>query len=102
FQADDGIRDFHVTGVQTCALPISSKILAPEKTVLIPDSRAGCSLAASITGEDVRRLRDAYPGVPIVAYVNTSAEVKAEVDICCKIGRASCRERGYLAGVAGA
>jgi quinolinate synthase len=51
--------------------------------VLIPDSRAGCSLAASITGEDVRRLRDAYPGVPVVAYVNTSAEVKAEVDICC-------------------
>ncbi len=61
----------------------TSKILCPEKTVLIPDSRAGCSLAASITGEDVRRLRDAYPGVPIVAYVNTSAEVKAEVDICC-------------------
>jgi quinolinate synthase len=61
----------------------TSKILAPEKTVLIPDSRAGCSLAASITGEDVRRLREAYPGVPVVAYVNTSAEVKAEVDICC-------------------
>jgi quinolinate synthase len=61
----------------------TSKILAPEKTVLIPDGRAGCSLAASITGEDVRRLRDAYPGVPVVAYVNTSAEVKAEVDICC-------------------
>jgi quinolinate synthase len=61
----------------------TSKILCPEKTVLIPDSRAGCSLAASITGEDVRRLRDAYPGVPVVAYVNTSAEVKAEVDICC-------------------
>ncbi len=61
----------------------TSKILCPDKTVLIPDSRAGCSLAASITGEDVRRLRDAYPGVPVVAYVNTSAEVKAEVDICC-------------------
>jgi quinolinate synthase len=61
----------------------TSKILCPGKTVLIPDSRAGCSLAASITGEDVRRLRDAYPGVPVVAYVNTSAEVKAEVDICC-------------------
>jgi len=61
----------------------TSKILAPEKVVLIPDSRAGCSLAASITGEDVRRLRGAYPGVPVVAYVNTSAEVKAEVDICC-------------------
>ena len=61
----------------------TSKILCPEKTVLIPDSRAGCSLAASITGEDVRRLRESYPGVPVVAYVNTSAEVKAEVDICC-------------------
>ena len=61
----------------------TSKILAPEKIVLIPDSRAGCSLAASITGEDVRRLREIYSGVPIVAYVNTSAEVKAEVDICC-------------------
>ena len=61
----------------------TSKILCPDKTILIPDSRAGCSLAASITGEDVRRLRDAYPGVPVVAYVNTSAEVKAEVDICC-------------------
>jgi len=61
----------------------TSKILCPEKTVLIPDSRAGCSLAASITGEDVRLLREAHPGVPIVAYVNTSADVKAEVDICC-------------------
>ena len=61
----------------------TSKILNPEKTVLIPDSRAGCSLAASITGEDVRALREAYPGVPIVTYVNTSAEVKAESDICC-------------------
>ncbi len=61
----------------------TSKILCPEKTVLIPDSRAGCSLAASITGADVRRLKEIYPGVPTVAYVNTSAEVKAEVDICC-------------------
>jgi quinolinate synthase len=61
----------------------TSKLLAPEKTVLIPDLRAGCSLAASITGADVRRLREAYPGVPVVAYVNTSADVKAEVDICC-------------------
>ena len=61
----------------------TSKLLCPEKTVLIPDLRAGCSLAASITGADVRRLREAYPGVPIVAYVNTSADVKAEVDICC-------------------
>jgi quinolinate synthase len=61
----------------------TSKILSPEKTVLIPDSEAGCSLAASITAADVRALRREYPGVPIVAYVNTSAEVKAEVDICC-------------------
>src|SRR3989440_1780543 len=61
----------------------TSKILNPDKTVLIPDVRAGCSLAASITGEDVRLLRETYPGVPIVAYVNTSADVKAEVDICC-------------------
>ena len=61
----------------------TSKILNPDKTVLIPDLKAGCSLAASITGEDVRLLRDRYPGVPIVAYVNTSADVKAEVDICC-------------------
>lgn len=61
----------------------TSKILNPNKTVLIPDSRAGCSLAASITGADVRLLRERFPGVPVVAYVNTSADVKAEVDICC-------------------
>jgi len=61
----------------------TSKILSPEKKVLIPDPRAGCSLAASITAEDIRRLRKEYPGLPIVAYVNTSAEVKAEADICC-------------------
>ena len=61
----------------------TSKILNPDKTVLIPDVRAGCSLASSITGEDVRLLRDKFPGVPIVAYVNTSADVKAESDICC-------------------
>jgi quinolinate synthase len=61
----------------------TSKILNPQKTVLIPDRNAGCSLAASITAEDVRRLRAAYPGVPIVTYVNTSAAVKAECDICC-------------------
>src|SRR5580692_3700221 len=54
----------------------TSKILNPEKTVLIPDSRAGCSLAASITGADVRLLREKFPGVPVVAYVNTSADVK--------------------------
>jgi quinolinate synthase len=61
----------------------TSKILNPSKTVLIPDSRAGCSLASSITGADVRLLRERFPGVPVVAYVNTSADVKAEVDICC-------------------
>lgn len=61
----------------------TSKILNPHKTVLIPDSHAGCSLAASITGADVRLLRERFPGVPVVAYVNTSADVKAEVDICC-------------------
>lgn len=61
----------------------TSKILSPEKTVLIPDMRAGCSLASSITGADVRLLREKYPGVPIVTYVNTSADVKAESDICC-------------------
>ena len=61
----------------------TSKILNPDKTVLIPDLRAGCSLASSITGEDVRMLRERFPGVPAVAYVNTSADVKAEVDICC-------------------
>src|SRR5579871_843333 len=61
----------------------TSKILNPDKLVLIPDRRAGCSLAASITGADVRLLRERYPGVPIVTYVNTSAEVKAESDICC-------------------
>src|SRR5579871_1739011 len=61
----------------------TSKILNPYKTVLIPDSRAGCSLASSITGGDVRLLRERFPGVPVVAYVNTSADVKAEIDICC-------------------
>jgi quinolinate synthase len=61
----------------------TAKILSPEKTVLIPDMRAGCSLAASITGADVRLLREKYPGLPVITYVNTSAEVKAESDICC-------------------
>jgi quinolinate synthase len=61
----------------------TAKILSPEKTVLIPDPAAGCSLAASITAEDIRLLRARYPGVPVVTYVNTSAAVKAESDICC-------------------
>ena len=66
----------------------TAKILNPDKTVLIPDSAAGCSLADSITPEDVRKLRAENPGVPIVTYVNTSAEVKAESDICCTSGNA--------------
>ena len=61
----------------------TSKVLSPDKTVLIPDMEAGCSLASSITGADVRLLRQKYPDVPIITYVNTSAEVKAESDICC-------------------
>jgi quinolinate synthase len=61
----------------------TSKILNPDKVVLIPDLKAGCSLAQSITGDDVRLLRERFPGVSVVTYVNTSAEVKAESDICC-------------------
>jgi quinolinate synthase len=61
----------------------TSKLLSPDKTVLIPSLEAGCSLASSITGEDVRRMKEKYPGVPVVTYVNTSADVKAESDICC-------------------
>ena len=61
----------------------TSKVLCPDKTVLIPDLRAGCSLAASITGADVRLIKQRYPGTPVVTYVNTTAEVKAETDICC-------------------
>lgn len=61
----------------------TAKILNPSKVVLIPDLRAGCSLAESITGADVRLLKERYPGVPVVTYVNTSADVKAESDICC-------------------
>lgn len=61
----------------------TSKIMSPHKTVLIPDRLAGCSLAESITAADVLRLREAFPGVPIVTYVNTSAEVKAVSDVCC-------------------
>jgi quinolinate synthase len=61
----------------------TAKLLSPEKTVLIPDLEAGCSLASSISADDVRLLRQRYPGVPVVTYVNTSAAVKAESDICC-------------------
>ena len=66
----------------------TSKILSPQKTVLIPSMEAGCSLAASITGADVRLLKQKYPGLPVVTYVNTSADVKAESDICCTSGNA--------------
>jgi quinolinate synthase len=66
----------------------TAKLLNPEKTVLIPDREAGCSLAESITAEDVRRLRAQHPGVPVVTYVNTSAAVKAESDVCCTSGNA--------------
>ena len=61
----------------------TSKVLAPHKTVLIPDLLAGCSLAASITAEDVRLIKQRYPGLPVVTYVNTTAAVKAETDLCC-------------------
>ncbi|QKC86808.1 quinolinate synthase NadA [Mesorhizobium sp. NZP2077] len=66
----------------------TAKLLNPDKTVLIPDLGAGCSLADSITAQDVRLMRERYPGVPVVTYVNTSAAVKAESDICCTSGNA--------------
>ena len=78
----------------------TSKILCPEKVVLIPDPKAGCSLAASITGADVQLLKQKYPGLPVVTYVNTSADVKAESDVCCTSSNAVAvvediaRERG--------
>lgn len=67
----------------------TSKILSPDKIVLIPDTRAGCSLAASITGADVRLIKQRYPGLPVVTYVNTTADVKAESDICCTSSNAT-------------
>ena len=67
----------------------TSKVLSPGKIVLIPDPAAGCSLADSITGADVRLLKQKYPGLPIVTYVNTSAEVKAESDVCCTSSNAA-------------
>jgi quinolinate synthase len=66
----------------------TAKLLNPEKTVLIPDRSAGCSLADSITPQDVRLMRERYPDAPVIAYVNTSAAVKAEADICCTSGNA--------------
>jgi quinolinate synthase len=67
----------------------TAKILNPGKTVLLPSMKAGCSLAASITAEDVRQLKSRFPGVPVVTYVNTYADVKAESDICCTSGNAA-------------
>ena len=78
----------------------TSKILSPEKKVLIPDPNAGCSLASSITAADIRLLRETHPGLPVVSYVNTSAAVKAESDVCCTSANAVAvvediaRERG--------
>ena len=66
----------------------TAKLLNPDKTVIIPDMGAGCSLADSITPSDVRLLKQKYPGIPVVTYVNTSAEVKAEADVCCTSGNA--------------
>jgi quinolinate synthase len=66
----------------------TAKILNPEKTVLLPSLKAGCSLAGSITAQDVRQLKQRYPGVPVVTYVNTYADVKAESDVCCTSGNA--------------
>ena len=61
----------------------TAKLMNPTKKVFLPDMQAGCSLASSITGKDVRLLKEKYPGVPVVSYVNTSADVKAETDVCC-------------------
>lgn len=66
----------------------TAKILSPEKTVLIPDKNAGCPMADTITLEELRDFKAKYPGVPVVAYVNTTAEIKSEVDICCTSGNA--------------
>ena len=67
----------------------TAKILSPDKKVLIPSQKAGCSLAASITGNDVKKLRQSFPGVPVVTYVNTYADVKAECDVCCTSSNAA-------------
>ena len=70
-----------VSGVKFMAE--TAKLMSPNKKVLLPDMDAGCSLSSSITGKDVRLLKEKYPGVPVVSYVNTSADVKAETDVCC-------------------
>ena len=75
-----GIADF---SADSLALAVEAKLMSPNKKVLLPDMKAGCSLSSSITGKDVRLLKEKYPGVPVVSYVNTSADVKAETDVCC-------------------
>jgi len=67
----------------------TAKVLSPNKTVLLPARHAGCSLASSITADDVRKLKEKYPGVPVVTYINTYADVKAETDVCCTSGNAA-------------
>ena len=67
----------------------TAKILNPDRTVLIPSQKAGCSLASSITANDVRKLKKMYPGAPVVTYINSNADVKAETDICCTSGNAA-------------
>ena len=84
-------RDVEADTIIVCGVHFmaeTAKILSPEKNVLIPDNRAGCSLSESITASDIRLLKQKYPGVPVVTYVNTSAEVKAETDVCCTSGNA--------------
>ena len=84
-------RDSEADTIIVCGVHFmaeTAKILSPNKKVLIPDMRAGCSLADSITADDIRLLKQKYPGVPVVTYVNTSAEVKSETDVCCTSGNA--------------
>ena len=84
-------RDSEADTIIVCGVHFmaeTAKILSPKKNVLIPDTRAGCSLSESITAEDIRLLKQKYPGVPVVTYVNTSADVKAETDVCCTSGNA--------------
>ena len=76
----------------------TAAILSPEKTVLLPDLGAGCSLAASIDAEQLREWKAQHPGAVVVSYVNTTAEVKAESDYCCTSGNAKSRDRGDPAG----
>ena len=82
-RGDDGVDAKVIVLAGVHFMAETAKLMNPDKTVLIPDLRAGCSLAASITAADVRLMRQRYPDAPVVAYVNTSAEVKADSDICC-------------------